>query len=106
MGKMTMEKYKEMGFINRGDGKVQDRHGDIYYPRKVEGVAKAVRQFCFECCGMDRREKTPERPYFDVENCSDPMCPLFDFRAGKNPYHGRAAKPLPSVEDQQKQVKG
>lgn len=94
----TEEKYKEMGFEKLGRGQVMDRHGDKYYPRKVKSPAKAIRQFCFECMGMDRRVKTPERPYDDVQNCSDPMCPLFDFRMGKNPFHKRARKPRETDE--------
>ena len=87
--KTTEEKYEEMGFTKLGDGKVEDRHGDIYYPRKVKSPAKAIRQFCFECMGMDRRKKNPEHPYDDIRECTDPVCPLFDFRAGKNPFNVR-----------------
>ena len=97
----TEEKYKEMGFTKIGNGAVQDRHGDIYFPRKVKGPAKAIRRFCFECMGMDRRKENPERPYADVESCTDPVCPLFDFRAGRNPFHARALSAHEPDENQQ-----
>ena len=37
----------------------------------------AIKDFCMECCGYQRDE---------VKTCSAPMCPLYDFRFGKNPY--------------------
>lgn len=37
----------------------------------------AIKDFCMECCGYQRDE---------VKTCSAPMCPLYDFRLGKNPY--------------------
>ncbi len=83
---LTKDKFIEMGFTILSDTKVQDRHGDVYYPRKAKSPLKAIRNFCFECFGMDRREKNPPKPYDDVKNCTDPVCPVFDFRFGKNPY--------------------
>jgi len=83
---LTKEKFIEMACTTLSDRKVQDRHGDIIYPRKVKSPLKAIRQFCFECMGMDRRKRNPQKPYDDVENCTDPVCPVFDFRFGKNPY--------------------
>ena len=85
----TEEKYEEMGFIKLGEGKMQDKHGGVYYPRKATKPLKAIRMFCFECMGMDRRDKKPEHPIENVRNCTDPMCPLFDFRFGKNPFVGQ-----------------
>lgn len=58
--------------------------------RKSLSPTKAIRIFCFECMGMDRRNPKAERPYEDVQNCTDFDCPLYDFRFGKNPHHGRA----------------
>jgi len=60
-----------------------------YYPKKSEKPLKAIRYFCFECMGWDRRKKDSDKPIDDVAGCTDPMCPLFDFRFGKNPYHTR-----------------
>lgn len=37
----------------------------------------AIKDFCMECCGYQRDE---------VKTCSSPMCALYDFRLGKNPY--------------------
>ena len=37
----------------------------------------AIKDFCMECCGYQRDE---------VKTCSAPMCPLYEFRLGKNPY--------------------
>ena len=95
----TQDKYKEMGFVEILDGKVQDQHGHIYYPRKVTKPLKAIRRFCGECMGMDRRQTKPSFPYDDIRNCTDPMCPLFDFRLGKNPFLGK-----PMTEEQRKAV--
>ena len=82
----TIEKYEALGFTELSDTKVQDRYGDIYYPRKVTKPLQAIKRFCGECMGMDRRQKTPQFPHDDIRNCTDPMCPLFDFRFGKNPF--------------------
>lgn len=32
----TSEKYAEMGFVEVGKGKVQDKHGQTYYPKKAK----------------------------------------------------------------------
>ena len=37
----------------------------------------AIKDFCMECCGYQRDE---------VKKCSAPMCALYEFRFGKNPY--------------------
>jgi len=39
---------------------------------------KAIRKFCIQCAGS---QKAPRK-------CTNEICPLFDFRLGKNP--GRA----------------
>lgn len=83
---LTKARFEEMGFIILSHWKVRDRHGDIIYPRKARSPLKAIKQFCFECMGMDRRKRNPPKPYDDVKNCTDPVCPVFDFRFGKNPY--------------------
>ena len=56
------------------------------YARKSTKPLKAIRLFCFECMGMSRRDKKPRAPFEDVKGCTDELCPLFDFRLGKNPY--------------------
>jgi hypothetical protein len=53
------------------------------YPKKSKRPLRAIRYFCF---GWDRRERDAGRPIDDVRNCTDPACPLFDFRFGKNPF--------------------
>ena len=82
----TEEKYQEMGFTQLGKGKVQDRHGDIYYPKKARSPQQAIKLFCRECMGMDRRKKNKQENIEMVRDCTDPMCPLYDFRMGKNPF--------------------
>lgn len=37
----------------------------------------AIKAFCLECCGYSRD---------DVKGCTAPMCPLWEFRDGHNPY--------------------
>ena len=83
----TAEKYKEMGFTELSGKKVQDKHGDIYYPRKASSPLKAIKFFCRECMGMDRRKQSQVENVELVRDCVDPMCPLFDFRLGKNPFY-------------------
>jgi len=83
----TAEKYKEMGFTELSDKKIQDKHGDIYYPRKASSPLKAIKFFCRECFGMDRRKQSQVENVELVRDCTDPMCPLFDFRLGKNPFY-------------------
>ena len=38
---------------------------------------KAIKQFCYECCGENRSE---------VRGCTSTTCALKAFRLGKNPY--------------------
>ena len=59
------------------------------YPKKTKSPIRAIRLFCFECMGWDRREKDPPRPYEEVKNCPDKDCPLYDFRLGRNPFISR-----------------
>lgn len=59
------------------------------YPKKSKKPLQAIRYFCFECMGWDRRAKDSGKPFDDVLNCTDEMCPLFDFRKGRNPFHTR-----------------
>ena len=60
--------------------------GERYYPKKARKPLRAIRYFCFECMGWDRRSPDSGKPFEDVKNCTDPMCPLYEFRFGKNPY--------------------
>ena len=60
------------------------------YPKKSRSPIKAIRFFCFECCGWDRGFEDSGKPFVDVQNCTSPNCPLFDFRFGRNPFHSRA----------------
>jgi hypothetical protein len=56
------------------------------WPKKSKKPLRAIRYFCFECMGWDRRYKDSGKPYDDVKMCTDPRCPLYEFRFGKNPY--------------------
>ncbi len=96
----TAEKYKEMGFTELSDKKVQDRHGDIFYPKKASSPLKAIKFFCRECFGMDRRKQSQVENVELVRDCTDPICPLFDFRLGKNPFLSEAV-----TEEQRKAAK-
>lgn len=44
---------------------------------EIKSPLKAIKQFCFECCGESRAE---------VRRCCSPKCPLHPFRLGKNPF--------------------
>ena len=96
----TEEKYEEMGFTSLGKGKVQDRHGDKFYPKKTKSPQKAIKLFCRECMGMDRRKQENVIGVEMVRECTDPMCPLFDFRMGKNPFR------VSTMTDEQKKAAG
>jgi len=56
------------------------------FARKSKRPLKAIRLFCMECMGMDRRYKNPPHPIEDIKHCTDKLCPLYDFRLGKNPF--------------------
>lgn len=60
------------------------------YPKKAKSPVKAIRLFCLECMGWDRRYKDSGKPIDDVRTCDDTICPLYDFRFGKNPFIKRA----------------
>ena len=51
---------------------------------------KAIKQFCYECCGENRAE---------VKRCTSSHCPLKPFRLGKNPYINRK-----SLSEEQKEL--
>ena len=59
------------------------------YARKATKPVKAIRLACGECMGMDRRKKILSYPFADVDGCIDEMCPLFEWRLGKNPYKSK-----------------
>ena len=58
-----------------------------YFPKKSNLPLRSIRYFCFECMGWDRRSKDSGKPFDDVKACTDEICPLYDFRFGKNPFH-------------------
>jgi len=60
------------------------------YAVKATKPMKAIRLFCGECMGMDRRKKRKSYPIADVQGCTDPDCPLFEWRFGKNPYKSKS----------------
>jgi len=68
-----------------------------FYPRKDTSPARSIRNFCFECMGMWRTQKNPERPYDDVKKCTDILCPLWEFRFGKSPYYKNKGKGNPNI---------
>ena len=56
------------------------------YPKKSKKPLRAIRYQCLECCGWDRRQRAGQKPVEAVAGCTDPLCPLFDFRFGRNPF--------------------
>lgn len=60
------------------------------YPAKATKPMKAIRLFCGECMGMDRRKKKKSYPFVDVRECTDEYCPLFEWRFGTNPYKSQS----------------
>jgi len=96
----TAEKYKEMGYTELSNTRIEDLHGHIFYPRKATSPLKAIHCFCGECMGMDRRMEDAPFPHNDIRECSDPICPLFEFRFGKNPFR----KKRTLTDEQKKEV--
>lgn len=47
------------------------------YRARATSPLRAIRAFCVLCMGAQPKE---------VAKCSSTSCPLFEFRAGKNPY--------------------
>ncbi len=66
-----------------------DYHGKVYYAKKATKIKTAVRLFCGECMGMCRTERDAAYPQEDVKDCTDRMCPLFEWRMGTNPYRAK-----------------
>lgn len=62
------------------------------YARRAKSPLKSIRLFCFECMGMTRTEKDPPKPIEDVKGCTDDLCPLFDFRLGRNTHRSVSQK--------------
>ncbi|MBW1868288.1 MAG: hypothetical protein JRI73_03105 [Deltaproteobacteria bacterium] len=105
MTTLTDERFKELGFVKTIDGGVQDKQGKIFYPKKVKSPAKVIRLFCKECLGLDRQQKQTTGLSIMIDDCTDPLCPLFDFRYGKNPFYTKASDEgsdigLDSIENQ------
>jgi len=77
-----------------------------YYPKKDKSPLKSIRLFCLECMGWDRKEKEGSKPFDDVRECTDELCPLYEFRMGKNPYQrGRKGGNLKALEKYRKDKK-
>ncbi len=54
-----------------------------YKPKKLKSPVKAIREFCTECMGGRDSEGYAKR----ISECLVPVCPLFEFRLGKNPFN-------------------
>lgn len=52
---------------------------------QITSPVKAIRAYCLECVGHQKNE---------VKNCTITACPLFPFRFGRNPFHGRSRENL------------
>ena len=95
MGKhiLTEDKYKQMGFTVKSKF-VLDSEGNKYFPKKAKTPLRAIRYFCLECMGWERRKGLKQdKPFDDVRECTDPLCPLFDFRFNRNPHSNRKGNP-------------
>ena len=97
---LTSEVYRRQGITELGRGKVQDKTGRTYYPKKAKSPLSAIKFFCRECMGQDRTKPKSLENANLVHECCDPMCPLFDFRLGKNPFLRRV------LSEDQKQAVG
>ena len=53
------------------------------YHKKAKRPLRSIRLFCAECMGMSRLVENISIPVEDIRGCTDPECPLFEFRLGK-----------------------
>jgi len=49
---------------------------------KQKSPLKAIRRMCIECMGGDTAQASKEL----IRGCTTTVCPLHDFRFGRNPY--------------------
>ena len=54
-----------------------------YQPKKLKSSVKAIRENCIDCMGGRDSEGYAKH----ISECSVPVCAVFEFRFGKNPYH-------------------
>ena len=66
-----------------------------YQPKKKTAPVKAIREMCIECMGGRNNKGHKEL----IENCLSPVCSLFSFRFGTNPYR---LKPILSSNERKK----
>lgn len=65
---------------------------------EIRTPLKAIKQFCFECCGESKSE---------VKRCCSANCPLKPFRLGKNPFRkGREMTPEQKEQAKERLLKG
>jgi len=57
-----------------------------YWYFDVKRRKDAIRAFCLECMGAGRETENPAMPYQYVIDCPAILCPLYNFRQGKNPF--------------------
>jgi hypothetical protein len=60
------------------------------FAKKAKKPLAAIRMFCCECMGMSRTVPTLVIPQEDIKGCTDLMCPLYEWRFGKNAYPSKA----------------
>jgi hypothetical protein len=58
------------------------------YKDKIRSPSTAIRAFCVTCMGGQVRM---------VAKCTAPTCPLYPFRFGTNPMHGRVGQKNPKA---------
>ena len=56
-----------------------------YWRKESKRPMTAIKSFCAECMGSDRRKEEIEWHLEDVKGCTDDLCPLLSFRFGRNP---------------------
>ena len=83
MNEETKDKLIEMKYTVISDNEVIDRTGKTYYPRKSLLPLKAIRLHCAFCQGLNINIPDDAEPYIDIENCRDPLCPLYEHRLFK-----------------------
>lgn len=73
------------------DGETENQAVDrviANYKDKIRSPSTAIRAFCVTCMGGYVRM---------VAKCTAPQCPLYQFRFGTNPMHGRVGQKNPNA---------
>ena len=62
---------------------VRDKQNKSYFPLKSNNQREAIRMMCATCMGYNTRLPKDRIPLTDIEECRQPMCPLYEHRLNR-----------------------